>query len=96
MKTKLTLSVNRTTLAKARRKLQRKGRSISAEVDAILERIAAEKEPARKGWIEQFGDLSVPIDMEEAESDSWAGKHLRKTAAYREAKAAQAAKSRHA
>ncbi len=96
MKTKLTLSVNRATLAKARRKLQRKGRSISAEVDAMLERIASEKEPVRKGWIEQFGDLSVPIDMDEAESDSWYGKHLCKTAAYREAKAAQAPKRRRA
>ncbi len=89
MKTKLTLSVNRTTLVKARRKLQRKGRSISAEVDAMLERIAAEKEPARKGWIEQFGDLEIPLDLELAESDTPAGRQLRKTAAYRRHKAAQ-------
>lgn len=89
MKTKLTLTVNRTTLAKARRKLKSRGRSISAEVDALLERIAGEKEPARKGWIEQFGDLRIPLDLELAESDTPAGRQLRKTAAYRRHKADQ-------
>ena len=92
MKTKLTLTVDRTTLAKARRKLKSKGRSISAEVDAMLERIAADKDEARPLWSERFGNLSVPIDMKEAESDSWYGKHLRKTAAYRAAKTAEKAK----
>jgi hypothetical protein len=94
MKTKLTLSVNRATLLKARRMLQRRGRSISAEVDALLERIANEKLEARPLWSERFGDVSIPIDLREAESDSWYGKHLRKTAAYREAQAAQSGKRR--
>lgn len=93
MKAKLTLSVDRVTLAKARRKLERRGRSISAEVEALLGRIATEAEPDRKGWIEQFGDLSVPLDMKEAESGSWHGKHLRKTGAYRAAKAARSRKA---
>jgi hypothetical protein len=82
MKAKLTLSVDPANLEKARRKLQQRNRTISAEVDALLARIAAEEEPERKGWIEQFGDLEVEFDMKEAESDSWYGKHLRKTSAY--------------
>ncbi len=82
MKTKLTLSVTKSVLEKARKKLQRRNRTISAEVDAMLERIASEKEPEGKGWIAQFGDLAVDLDMKEAESDSWVGKHLRKTSAY--------------
>jgi hypothetical protein len=89
MKAKLTLSVDRTVLTKARRKLKLRNRSISSEVDALLLRIADEKEPVRKSWSEQFGDLSIPLDMTEAESDSWAGKHLRRTGAYKAAKAAQ-------
>lgn len=93
MKTKLTITVDRDKLAKARRRLQRKGRSISGEVDALLERIANEKEPVRKSWMELFGDISVPLDMKEAESDSWQGKHLRKTAAYRLAKATERKKT---
>ena len=94
MKAKLTLTVDRDTLAKARRKLQRRKRTISAEVDALLERIAAEGEPKRKSWSEQFGDLFVEIDMKEAESDSWYGKHWRKTGAYRAAKAAERKKAK--
>lgn len=86
MKTKLTLTVDRDKLAKARRKLKGKGRSISAEVDDLLDRIAKGNEGPRPLWSELFGDLVVPLDMKEAESDSWYGKHLRKTAAYREAK----------
>jgi len=93
MKTKLTLTVDREKLARARRKLMGKGRSISAEVDALLERIATESEDARPLWSERFGNLRVPIDMEEAEKDTWYGKHLRKTAAYREAKPRQRKKS---
>lgn len=93
MKAKLTLSVDRVTLAKARRKLERRGRSISAEVEALLGRIATEAEPDRKGWIEQFGDLRVPLDMREAESGSWQGAHLRKTGAYRASKAARTKKA---
>jgi|GEM_PF-1798005 len=94
MKAKLTLSVDSAMLAKARRKLKSRNRSISAEVDALLQRIAVEKEPPQKGWIEQFGDLEVELDMKEAESDSWYGKHLRKTGAYRAAKAAQRKKAK--
>ena len=89
MKTKLTLSVDRDTLAKARRKLSRRKRSISAEVDELLKRIAAETEPERKGWIEQFGDLVIPLDIELAESDTPTGRQLRKTAAYHQAKSAK-------
>jgi hypothetical protein len=89
MKAKLTLSVDRTVLTKARRKLKLRNRSISSEVDALLLRIADEKEPPRKGWIEQFGDLRIKLDMKEAESDSQVGKHLRRTGAYKAAKAAQ-------
>lgn len=89
MKTKLTLSVNRATLTKARRKLRLRGRSISAEVDAMLARIAEEKEPVGKGWIEQFGDLEVPLDLDLAESDTPTGRQLRKTAAYKRRKATQ-------
>jgi hypothetical protein len=89
MKTKLTLSVNSATLAKARRKLRLRGRSVSAEVDAMLARIAEEKEPVGKGWIEQFGDIEVPLDLELAESDTPVGRQLRKTAAYKRHKAAQ-------
>jgi hypothetical protein len=87
MKTKLTLSVDRDTLAKARRKLGRRKRTISAEVDELLRRIAAETEPEHKGWIEQFGDVVIPLDMDLAESDSPAGRQLRRTAAYQQAKA---------
>jgi hypothetical protein len=89
MKTKLTLSVDRDTLAKARRKLSRRKRTISAEVDELLRRIAAETDPERKGWIEQFGDLVIPLDMELAESDTPTGRQLRKTAAYLQAKSAK-------
>lgn len=92
MKAKLTLTVDRNTLARARRKLKSRGRSINAEVDELLGRIAGEL--PRKGWIEQFGDLRIPLDMKEAESDSWYGKHLRRTAAYREAKAAERKKGK--
>jgi len=94
MKAKLTLSVDPANLEKARRKLQRRNRTISAEVNALLARIAAEEEPKRKGWIEQFGDLDVPFDMKEAESDSWYGKHLRKTGAYAFYKAQEKKKKR--
>lgn len=94
MKAKLTLSVDPANLEKARRKLQRRNRTISAEVNALLARIAAEEEPKRKGWIEQFGDLEVPFDMKEAESDSWYGKHLRKTGAYAFYKAQEKKKKR--
>lgn len=87
MKTKLTLTMDRDLLASARRMMKRKGRSISAEVDALLERIANDTEPERKGWVELFGDLTIPIDMKEAESDSRYGKQLRMTAAYRQSKA---------
>ncbi len=89
MKAKLTLSVDRDTLAKARLKLLKRKRTISAEVDALLSRIATEKKPVRKGWIEQFGDLVIPLDMKMAESDTPYGRQLRKTGAYRRAKAAQ-------
>jgi hypothetical protein len=40
MKAKLTLSVDRDTRTKARRKLMKRKRTISAEVDALLLRIA--------------------------------------------------------
>jgi len=76
MKTKLTLSVDRSLLAKARRKLQRRNRSISAEVDALLERIAAEDAPKRLSWSEQFGDLRIPLPPPEGDTDSWYAKHL--------------------
>jgi len=89
MKTKLTLSVDRDTLAKARRRLSRRKRTLSAEVDDLLKRIAAETEPERKGWIEQFGDLVIPLDMELAERDTPVGRQLRSTAAYRRARTAQ-------
>lgn len=92
MKTKLTLSVDSDTLAKARRMLQRRKRTISAEVDAMLKKIAGEVDKDRPLWSERFGYLSIPLDMAEAESDGWYGKHLRKTGAYRAAKRAQAKK----
>jgi hypothetical protein len=88
MKTKLTLTVDRAKLSAARRKLQRRGRSISAEVDALLERIASETETNFPLWSERFGDMVIPLDMELAESDTPTGRQLRKTAAYRQAKAA--------
>ena len=94
MKTKLTLSVNSTLLAKARRKLQRKGRSISAEVDAMLERIAADQDEARPLWSERFGDLTIPLDLALAESDTPAGRQVRKTVAYRRHKAASQRKGK--
>ncbi len=87
MKTKLTLTVDRDKLARARRRLKGKGISISSEVEALLDRIGKESDADRPLWSELFGDVAVPLDMDEAESDSWYGKHLRKTAAYREAKA---------
>jgi len=89
MRTKLTLSVDSETLAKARRKLQRRKRTISAEVDALLKSIASEVERDRPLWSERFGDLSIPLDMELAESDTPTGRQLRKTGAYRRAKATQ-------
>lgn len=89
MKAKLTLTVDRNTLARARRKLKSRGRSISAEVDSLLARIANEQTTSRPLWSELFGDIRIPLDMKEAESDSWYGKHLRRTAAYRDAKAAE-------
>lgn len=89
MKTKLTLTVDRAKLAAARRKLQRRGRSISAEVDALLERIARESDTEQPLWSERFGALVIPLDMELAESDTPTGRQLRKTAAYRKAKAAE-------
>lgn len=89
MKTKLTLSVDRDTLAKARRRLSRRRRTISAEVDDLLKRIAAETEPERKGWIEQFGELVIPLDIATAEQDTPAGRQLRSTGAYRRTKTAQ-------
>lgn len=89
MRTKLTLSVDRDTLAKARRKLQRRKRTISAEVDALLQRIASDVEKTRPLWSERFGNLVIPLDMELAESDTPTGRQLRKTGAYRRAKAAQ-------
>lgn len=89
MKTKLTLSVDRDTLAKARRRLSRRRRTISAEVDDLLKRIAAETEPERKGWIEQFGELVIPLDIDMAEQDTPAGRQLRSTGAYRRTKTAQ-------
>lgn len=89
MKVKLTLTVDKVVLAKARVKLKLTKRSISSEVEALLLRIADEKEPVRKSWSEQFGDLRIRLDMKEAESDSQVGKHLRRTGAYKAAKAAQ-------
>lgn len=90
MKTKLTLSVDRRTLVKAKRRLAARKRSISAEVDALLARIANEtKVEKRPLWSERFGTLIIPIDMELANSDTPTGRQLRKTAAYRRAKAAQ-------
>jgi hypothetical protein len=89
MKAKLTLSVDRDLLTKARRKLSKRKRTISAEVDALLARIAGEQQPERKSWSEQFGDLVIPLDMKEAESDTPHGRQLRKTGAYRQAKAVQ-------
>ncbi|MEO7080126.1 MAG: DUF6364 family protein [Flavobacteriales bacterium] len=76
MKVKLTLSVDRNILAKARRRLQQRKQSISAEVDALLERIAEEEPPRRLSWSEQFGDLRIPLPPEEGEVDSWYAKHL--------------------
>ena len=93
MKTKLTLSVDRDTLAKARRRLSRRKRTLSAEVDDLLKRIAAETEPERKGWIEQFGDLVIPLDMELAERDTPVGRQLRSTGAYRRARPPQRKKN---
>jgi hypothetical protein len=93
MKTKLTLSVDRDTLAKARRRLSRRRRTISAEVDDLLKRIAAETEPERMGWIEQFGDLEIPLDLDLAEQDTPTGRQLRSTAAYRRAKTGQRKKN---
>lgn len=87
MKTKLTLTVDRAKLVAARRKLQRRGRSISAEVDALLERIARENDAEQPLWSERFGDLVIPLDMALAESDTPTGRQLRMTAAYRKAKA---------
>ncbi|MBS1944406.1 MAG: hypothetical protein JST98_04225 [Bacteroidetes bacterium] len=89
MKTKLTLSVDSETLAKARRKLQRRKRTISGEVDELLRRIACEVEKKRPLWSERFGNLSIPLDMEMAESDTPTGRQLRKTGAYRRARSVQ-------
>ena len=50
MKVKLTLTVDKVVLAKARVQLKLTKRSISSEVEAMLLRIAEEKEPTRKGW----------------------------------------------
>ena len=77
MKTNLAVSVDRATLAKAKRKLKLKNRSISAEVDALLGRIASEEAPVRLSWTEQFGDLRVSIPLTEGEGESWYAKHLR-------------------
>lgn len=93
MRTKLTLSVDSETLAQARRKLQQRKRTISAEVDALLKSIASNVDNDRPLWSERFGHLSVPLDMAEAESDTWYGKHLRKTGAYRAAKRARTKKA---
>lgn len=89
MKTKLTLSVDSDTLAKARRKLQRRRRTLSGEVDELLRRIACEVEKNRPLWSERFGNLSIPLDMEMAESDTPTGRQLRKTGAYRRARSVQ-------
>lgn len=77
MKAKLTLSVDRGLLAKARRKLQQRNRSISAEVDALLERIAGEDTPERKPWSELFGDLCIAVPAGSHDMDDWYAKHLR-------------------
>lgn len=91
MNTKLTILVPENDLAVAKRKLRKRDRTISEAVRDLIKRIADGKDAAaeRKGWIEQFGDLKVPLNMREAESDSWYGKHLRRTDAYKRAKSAQ-------
>ncbi len=77
MKTKLTLSVDRTMLAKAKRALLRRKRSISAEVDALLERIAEEESSTRLSWTEQFGDLRIPVPKNDGDAADWYAKHLK-------------------
>ena len=89
MKTKLTLSVDRDTLAKAGRRPSRRKRTISAEVDELLKPTAAESEPERMGWIDQFGELVIPLDIAMAERDTPVGRQLRSTGAYRRTKSAQ-------
>lgn len=78
MRTKLTLSVDRATLAKAKRVLKLRKRSISDEVETLLKRIAAEETPSRLSWAEQFGDLRILVPEETGNAESWYAKHLRR------------------
>jgi hypothetical protein len=88
MKTKLTLSIERSRVAKLRKASMRKGSSISELVEAMADK--ADTIPATGGvpgirkWFGSLADIVRPEDYEE---DSRAGAELRKTEAYQRVKA---------